>query len=71
MTTKATIRIKEKVCKGCGLCVTACPKKIIALSKEKINEKGYHPAELIEADKCIGCKSCAIMCPDVAIIVEK
>lgn len=65
------IIIREDTCKGCGLCVNACPKKIIALSKLKMNKKGYRPAELLEESKCIGCAFCAMMCPDMAITVEK
>ena len=61
----------EDRCKGCGLCVTACPKGIVALAKEKINAKGYHPAGVAEQDKCIGCASCALMCPDTVITVER
>ena len=45
--------VNEKRCKGCGLCITACPKKIIQISKEKLNEKGYYPARCMEMDKCI------------------
>ncbi len=58
-------------CKGCSLCVSVCPKKIIALSKEKFNAKGFHPAEVIDQDKCIACGFCATMCPDCIITVEK
>ncbi len=65
------IIVKEEICKGCGLCANSCPRKIIALSKDKINSKGYHPAQLIDPEKCTGCASCAMMCPDVAIIVER
>ena len=65
------IIVKEDVCKGCGLCVNACPRKIIAIANEKINSKGYHPAELLDEEKCTGCASCAVMCPEVAIIVER
>ena len=36
------IIVDESVCKGCEMCVIACPKKIIALAKEKINAKGYY-----------------------------
>lgn len=65
------ITIFEDQCKGCGLCARACPKKIIALSKTKLNSKGYHPAEVIDPEACIACASCARTCPDVAIAIEK
>ena len=67
----AKVSFNEERCKGCGLCVTACPKSIVALEKEKINAKGYHPAGVIEQEKCIGCASCALMCPDTVITVER
>ena len=65
------LTIDEILCKGCGLCVRACPKGILALSKTKINAKGYHPAEITDAAACIGCASCAKTCPDVVIRIEK
>ena len=65
------VTINEEVCKGCGLCIRACPKKIIELSKTKINAKGYRPAEVTDMEACIGCTSCARTCPDVAIYIEK
>ena len=67
----AKVSFNEDRCKGCGLCVTACPKGIVALEKEKINAKGYHPASVKEMEKCIGCASCALMCPDTVITVER
>ncbi len=67
----AKITIDEKICKGCEMCVRACPKHLIALSKELINAKGYHPAQLTDESQCTGCASCAAMCPDVAITVER
>lgn len=69
--TMAKVSFDEERCKGCGLCEIVCPKQIIALSKEKINAKGYHPAEIIEQEKCIACAFCATMCPDTVITVEK
>lgn len=65
------IIVDECICKGCGMCVKACPLKIIALAKDKINAKGYHPSRLIAPEKCTGCASCAMMCPDTAITVER
>ena len=58
-------------CKGCGLCVTVCPKKIISLSSTTLNKKGYNPAEITDMSKCIACAMCATMCPDTVIKVEK
>ena len=58
-------------CKGCELCTTACPVKIVVMDKTQINIKGYHPATVLEMDKCIGCANCATMCPDYVITVER
>jgi len=65
------ITVDEKYCKGCGLCVDACPQHILALDLDKISDKGYHPAHMIDESGCTGCCSCATMCPDIAITVER
>ena len=65
------VMINELLCKGCGLCARACPKGVLALSKTKLNAKGYHPAEPVNLEACIGCASCARTCPDVAIRIER
>ncbi|MBQ9047479.1 MAG: 4Fe-4S binding protein [Solobacterium sp.] len=67
----AKLTFKEELCKGCGLCVNACPKKILTLSKTKLNAKGHAPVECEKPEECIGCASCAIMCPDCVITVER
>lgn len=58
-------------CKGCGLCVEACPKGLLAIARDKINQKGHHPAEITDQEKCAGCAFCAMMCPDCVITVER
>lgn len=58
-------------CKGCSLCVSACPKKIVALSVTKLNARGFHPAEILDETACISCGFCALMCPDCVITVHK
>jgi 2-oxoglutarate ferredoxin oxidoreductase subunit delta len=65
------VTFNEDVCKGCGLCMEACPKHIIQFS-DKLNLKGYHFATVSDEamDECIACTFCAIMCPDVAIEVS-
>lgn len=65
------IIVEEQFCKGCGLCVDACPMDIIELDHDRITDKGYHPAHLIDKERCTGCMSCALMCPDVAITVMR
>ena len=69
----AVVRFDEDLCKGCRLCVSACPKGIVAIDSARLNVKGFHPAG-VEAEKmaaCIGCAFCAMMCPDCAIEVSK
>ena len=67
----ARIIVDDTFCKGCGLCVAACPKGVLALDQERITPKGYHPAKLVDPDNCIWYSSCYITCPDVAITVVK
>ena len=67
----ARITVDDKYCKGCGLCVDACPQSILELDQSRINAKGYHPAHLVDEEQCTGCMSCATMCPDVAITVYR
>ena len=65
------LSFKTDLCKGCWLCVTACPKGLISLDSSALNAKGYHPAHITDMEKCIACAMCATMCPDVIITVEK
>ncbi|HHU11604.1 MAG TPA: 4Fe-4S binding protein [Clostridiaceae bacterium] len=65
------VTFSQDRCKGCGLCITVCPKHIIFLDKTKTNKRGYHPATVVEMAACIGCANCARMCPDSVIMVER
>ncbi len=66
----AKMNVAFDVCKGCGLCVTACPKKIVEIQHEKLNKKGYNTAVCVNDDACVGCALCAMMCPDCAITIS-
>jgi 2-oxoglutarate ferredoxin oxidoreductase subunit delta len=68
---KGKVTFNTDLCKGCELCIEACPVKIISLNEKVINAKGFNPAHVEEPDKCIGCGNCAIMCPDSVIKVER
>lgn len=68
---KGTVAIDTQVCKGCGLCVSVCPAKVLALDANAVNAKGYHPSSVRDPKGCIACAMCATVCPDSAIRVEK
>ena len=57
-------------CKGCELCTTACPKKIIVMSTA-FNNKGYLFSTCTDDARYIGCALCAKTCPDNAIEIHR
>lgn len=58
-------------CKGCNLCVIACPTDAIELTQTEVNRKGYPFCTDPRPEACIGCASCALVCPDACITVYK
>lgn len=71
MANKYIVEFSEDKCKGCELCVSVCPKKILVINENKVNNKGYHPAGVIDTTQCIGCGSCTLICPDGAIKLSR
>ncbi|MCF0160782.1 MAG: 4Fe-4S binding protein [Bacteroidaceae bacterium] len=68
---KGTTVVDIERCKGCGLCVVACPLNVLALSAKCVNQKGYPFAQEILDNTCIGCAACATVCPDGCITVYR
>jgi 2-oxoglutarate ferredoxin oxidoreductase subunit delta len=66
---KGTVIINKNICKGCELCISACPQESLGLTN-LINISGYRYVELIK-DNCTGCINCAIVCPEAAITVYR
>lgn len=66
---RGTINVDIDTCKGCELCIEACPQESLQLS-DKLNGQGYHYAVLIR-DNCTGCENCALVCPDAVITVYR
>jgi 2-oxoglutarate ferredoxin oxidoreductase subunit delta len=67
---KGAIVIDIQKCKGCEVCLEACPSEVIRMSKE-VNNKGYHYSYVHVPDACTGCANCAIVCPDGVITVYR
>lgn len=67
---RGQIRIRSVLCKSCGLCIEACPKGSIRISKQ-MNANSYFPAEFQKGQECTGCGLCAIVCPEAIIEVYR
>jgi NAD-dependent dihydropyrimidine dehydrogenase PreA subunit len=60
------IEILEEACKGCGLCVPACPPGVLALTT-RLNSHGYHPVAYTGSG-CTACGICYHACPEPSAI---
>ena len=68
---KGAVVVDTERCKGCNLCVVACPLDVLALTTKEVNKRGYTFVQAVLEDTCIGCASCAMVCPDGCISVYK
>ena len=66
---RGTVIVDTEFCKGCELCIEACPQECLRLS-QTLNQKGYQFAELF-GDSCTGCENCALVCPDFVLTVYR
>ena len=64
-----SVFVAKDRCKGCGLCISACERHVLAMS-EDINARGYFYPLVEHPEECNACRHCALVCPDVAIQVE-
>ena len=67
---RGTVVIDKNRCKGCGLCIAACPNQVLAFSG-KLNNSGYNVVHMKNPEACVGCSFCAQTCPDIAIEVYR
>jgi 2-oxoglutarate ferredoxin oxidoreductase subunit delta len=63
---RGLLRIDVDECKGCGLCIEACPPKVIGMS-EHLNHYGYRTA-MYAGTGCTGCGICFMACPEPGAI---
>jgi 2-oxoglutarate ferredoxin oxidoreductase subunit delta len=66
--TRGTIRLDVDACKGCELCIPACPPGVLEMSTAR-NELGVHYPEL--SPGCTGCGACLLVCPDFCIAIYR
>jgi NAD-dependent dihydropyrimidine dehydrogenase PreA subunit len=61
------VEISPDQCKGCALCVEACPTHSLHISSS-LNRLGYHPVEFAAGTGCTGCGVCFYACPEPAAL---
>jgi 2-oxoglutarate ferredoxin oxidoreductase subunit delta len=69
VTITGTVVIDIEACKGCDLCVQACPVDVLVMTTHRVNTRGYRYPELLPG--CIGCKACSQICPDFVFQVYR
>ncbi len=67
---RGEIHVIVERCKGCQLCVAYCPRDVLEMSK-LFNAKGYHPPQVLDAQGCVVCGLCEMLCPEFAIYAEE
>ncbi len=60
-TARGTVVIETERCKGCELCIPACPPRVLRMT-DRQNAMGLAFPELLEG--CTGCGACLLVCPD-------
>jgi len=57
-----TLRLDQKKCVGCGMCLIVCPHAVLSLTNGT--------AEIINRDACMECGACSRNCPVEALTVQ-
>ena len=62
------IAINREWCKGCYICVSVCPHRVLEVDQEAFDH-GFHPVVAARPEDCTVCRQCELLCPDLAISV--
>lgn len=60
---KKELVVNADWCKGCGICVAFCPRKVLEMKHEKV--------VISNLEACIKCSLCEQRCPDYAIFLRE
>ena len=66
---RGTVVIDTEACKGCNLCIGACPPGVLVMTAREVNSRGYRYPQLLAG--CTACKACSQICPDFVFQVYK
>jgi 2-oxoglutarate ferredoxin oxidoreductase subunit delta len=67
--TGTPVLVASDRCKGCELCIAACPHDALELDESVVNPLGHHPVRLVAPAACTSCAFCARVCPDAVLTV--
>jgi 2-oxoglutarate ferredoxin oxidoreductase subunit delta len=67
---RGAVVVNQEGCKGCELCVVACPQDVLALNMD-VNSRGYHYSYMKNPEACIGCSNCGVVCPDTCLTIYR
>ena len=63
------IHVMEERCKGCSICIEICQARVLERSADA-NAQGFNYPLVKDAEACLGCGMCEMLCPDFAIWID-
>ncbi len=66
---RGDVQIAVHLCKGCSLCIAACPPGVL-LQGDFLNRQGYY-AISYTGSGCTGCGICFYVCPEPGAITVR
>ncbi|MFE9566518.1 4Fe-4S dicluster domain-containing protein [Streptomyces sp. NPDC006487] len=67
--SRGTLVIDREACKGCELCIAACPPGVLVMTADEVNTRGHRYPLLLPG--CIACQACTAICPDFVFQVYR